>query len=96
MTAILFTSSLAGFIFAKYKFPFRGVFFAIILATAIIPLEVYVIPLYLMVFGVKMMNSYFVVGVSVRHHDLRRLLHAPGHHVDPGRIAGSGASRRRE
>src|SRR5947207_5570971 len=61
MTAILFTSSLAGFIFAKYKFPFRGVLFAIILATAIIPLEVYVIPLYLMVFGVKMMNSYFAL-----------------------------------
>ena len=59
MTMILFTSSLAGFIFAKYKFPLRGLLFAIILATAIIPLEVYIIPLYLMVFGVKMMNSYF-------------------------------------
>ena len=59
MAAILLTSSLAGFIFAKYKFPGRGFFFAIILATAIIPLEVYIIPLYLMVFGVRMMNSYF-------------------------------------
>lgn len=61
MAAILFTSSLAGFIFAKYKFPFRGLLFSIILATAIIPLEVYVIPLYLMVFGIKMMNSYFAL-----------------------------------
>src|SRR5947207_8816083 len=58
MAAILFTSSLAGFIFAKYRFPGRGVLFAIILATAIIPLEVYIIPLYLMVFGVRMMDSY--------------------------------------
>jgi multiple sugar transport system permease protein len=58
MTAILLTSSLAGFIFAKYRFPGRSVLFAIILATAIIPLEVYIIPLYLMVFGVRMMNSY--------------------------------------
>jgi multiple sugar transport system permease protein len=58
MTAILFTSSLAGFIFAKYKFPGRGIFFAIILATAIIPLEVYIIPLYLIVFGARLMNTY--------------------------------------
>lgn len=58
MTAILFTSSLAGFVFAKYKFPLRGFFFALVLATAIIPLEVYIIPLYLLVFGAKLMNSY--------------------------------------
>jgi multiple sugar transport system permease protein len=58
MTAILFTSSLAGFAFAKYRFPLRGVLFAIVLATAIIPLEVYIIPLYLIVFGARMMNSY--------------------------------------
>jgi multiple sugar transport system permease protein len=58
MTAILFTSSLAGFIFAKYRFPGRGILFAIILATAIIPLEVYIIPLYLVVFGARLMNSY--------------------------------------
>ena len=58
MAAILLTSSLAGFVFAKYKFPLRGLLFSIVLATAIIPLEVYIIPLYLMVFGAKMMNSY--------------------------------------
>src|SRR6266513_357154 len=61
MTAILFTSSLAGFIFAKYRFPLRGLLFSIILATALIPIEVYIIPLYLMVFGVKLMNSYFAL-----------------------------------
>lgn len=58
MAAILVTSSLAGFVFAKYKFPMRGLLFSSVLATAIIPLEVYIIPLYLMVFGAKMMNSY--------------------------------------
>jgi multiple sugar transport system permease protein len=61
MAAILLTSSLAGFIFAKYRFPLRGLLFAIVLATAIIPIEVYIIPLYLMVFGVKMMNTYFAL-----------------------------------
>ena len=61
MTAILFTSSLAGFVFAKYRFPLRGPLFAIILATAIIPIEVYIIPLYLMVFGERMMNTYLAL-----------------------------------
>jgi multiple sugar transport system permease protein len=61
MAAILFTSSLAGFIFAKYRFPGKGILFAIILATAVIPLEVYIIPLYLMVFGAGMMNNYLAL-----------------------------------
>ena len=58
MGCILFTSSLAGFIFAKYKFPLKGFLFTLILATAIIPLQVYMIPLFLFVFKVKMMNTY--------------------------------------
>jgi multiple sugar transport system permease protein len=58
MSAILLTSSLAGFIFAKYRFPFRGPLFALILATAIIPLEVYIIPLYTMVRGAGLVNSF--------------------------------------
>ena len=61
MAAILVTSSLAGFIFAKYRFPMRGLLFAIVLATAIIPLEVYIIPLYLIVFGAGMMNTYLAL-----------------------------------
>jgi multiple sugar transport system permease protein len=61
MTAILITSSLAGFIFAKYQFPLRGLLFSIVLATAIIPLEVYIIPLYLLVFGARMMDSYLAL-----------------------------------
>ncbi len=47
-----------GLHLCQIQVPGRGILFAIILATAIIPLEVYIIPLYLMVFGVKMMNSY--------------------------------------
>ncbi|MBV9782682.1 MAG: carbohydrate ABC transporter permease [Acidisphaera sp.] len=58
MVSILFTSSLAGFVFAKYRFPLRGLLFLVILATAIIPLEAYMIPLYIMVFKARMLNSY--------------------------------------
>ena len=58
MVSILLSSSLAGFIFAKYKFPYKGLLFTLILATAIIPLQVYMIPLFIMVFKAKMMNTY--------------------------------------
>ena len=56
--SILLTSSLAGFVFAKYKFPLRGPLFMLILASAIIPLEAYMIPLYIMVFKAHMLNTY--------------------------------------
>lgn len=61
MVSILLTSSLAGFIFAKYKFPYKGLLFTLILATAIIPLQVYMIPLFIMVFKAKMMNTYLAM-----------------------------------
>lgn len=58
MFSILLTSSLAGFIFAKYKFPLKRFLFTLILVTAIIPLQVYMIPIFIMVFKTKMMNTY--------------------------------------
>ena len=45
--AILATSALAGYVLAKFTFPGRTLLFMVILATAIVPFEVYMIPLYL-------------------------------------------------
>ena len=56
--SIMLTSSLAGFVFAKYRFPLRGPLFMLILASAIIPLEAYMVPLYIMVFKVHMLNTF--------------------------------------
>jgi multiple sugar transport system permease protein len=44
---VLFTSSLAGFVFAKYQFFGKNVLFTLILATMMIPFQVIMIPLYL-------------------------------------------------
>ena len=44
---VLFTSSLAGFIFAKYRFWGKDFFFTMILATMMIPFQVLMIPAYL-------------------------------------------------
>ncbi len=43
------TSSLAGFIFAKYKFPFKNGLFLIILSTMMVPYAVTLIPAYYIV-----------------------------------------------
>ncbi len=49
VTMVLFTSSLAGFVFAKYQFFGKSFFFTLILATMMIPFQVTMIPLYLLI-----------------------------------------------
>jgi len=44
----LFTGSLAGFIFAKYKFPGKDFIFLIVLVTMMLPFQVIAIPVYLL------------------------------------------------
>ena len=56
--SILFTSSLSGFIFAKYRFVGRNVLFLVILATAMVPLETYMISLYILVNKLGWINTY--------------------------------------
>lgn len=55
--AILTTSSIAGYVLAKFEFPGIGAIFGLILATAIIPFEVYMIPLYLGVQSLGLLNT---------------------------------------
>ena len=44
---ILLTSTVAGYIFAKFKFPGNNALFMLVLATAIVPFEIYMVPLFL-------------------------------------------------
>ncbi len=55
---ILFTSSLAGFAFAKYQFPGRNLLFAMILATMMIPFFVILIPVFYVVKVFGWTNNY--------------------------------------
>ena len=55
---ILLTSSLSGYIFAKYKFPGKNLIFMTILATAMVPFQSYMIPFYLMVNKLGWINTY--------------------------------------
>ncbi len=53
----LFTSSLAGFIFAKYRFFGQNVVFSFILATMMIPFQVLMIPSYLILAKLGLIDS---------------------------------------
>jgi multiple sugar transport system permease protein len=56
--SIALTSLVAGTVFAKYRFPGRSVLFGLVLATAIVPFEAYMIPLYLQLVGLEWINTY--------------------------------------
>ncbi len=55
---IILTSTLAGYVFSKYKFPGRNLLFGIILLTAMVPLEVYILPLFMTMVKLKWLNTY--------------------------------------
>jgi len=55
--AILTTSLVAGYILAKFRFPGSQIIFLAILATAIVPFEIYMIPLYLSMKTLKIVDT---------------------------------------
>ncbi|PYG58338.1 multiple sugar transport system permease protein [Rhizobium sp. UGM030330-04] len=55
--AIVLTSSVTGYVLAKFRFPGVNLIFFGVLATAIVPFEVYMIPLYLGVRQLGLLNS---------------------------------------
>jgi multiple sugar transport system permease protein len=56
--SVAVTSLVAGAIFAKYSFPGRAFIFMLIIATAIVPFESYMIPLYIQLIPIKWINTY--------------------------------------
>ena len=55
---IIFFSSVAGFAFAKYKFPGRNVLFVALLATIMLPPQVMYIPLFILMTKLKWVSTY--------------------------------------
>jgi ABC-type glycerol-3-phosphate transport system permease component len=55
---ILITSAAAGYVFAKYSFPGKQFIFFAILATIMIPMEIYVVPLYVQIARWHLVNTY--------------------------------------
>jgi multiple sugar transport system permease protein len=55
---VLFSCSGMGYIFAKYKFRGRDLFFSMIISTILIPMYTYFIPMYLTIRAFGWINSY--------------------------------------
>ncbi len=58
VATVLFTSSLGGFVFARLDFPGRKILFYFILATTMVPFVTLLIPLYLVMLRLKLLNTY--------------------------------------
>ncbi len=57
------TASATGYVFAKYRFPLKEVLFKIILATMMLPFVVIMIPLYVQVAELKLVDSLWALVV---------------------------------
>jgi len=59
----LLTSSLGGYVFARLQFPGRQLLFYFILATTMVPFVTMLIPLYLVMYDLKILNTYWALWV---------------------------------
>jgi ABC-type glycerol-3-phosphate transport system permease component len=53
-----FGSLVAGFVFAKFRFPGKNLWFFLILATLMVPFQCYMIPLYIMAVQFRLIDTY--------------------------------------
>jgi multiple sugar transport system permease protein len=58
VASVLITSSLAGYAFAKYNFRGKNVLFVFVLSTMMIPFQIRMVPLFVMVSGWKLLDTY--------------------------------------
>jgi len=92
-------SALAGFVFAKFHFPFKNLLFYLILITIMIPFEATVVPLYLTVRKLKAINTYWGLifpsiissfGIFFMRQNIEQL---PDSLIEAARIDGAGNFR---
>ena len=61
VSGLTFFSLLSGFAFAKYEFPGRNILFLLILSTLMVPLQVLLIPRFLLIAKLEWVNTYWSV-----------------------------------
>ena len=95
--AILTTSTIAGYILAKFPFRSLHVIFIVVLATAIVPFEVYMIPLYFQAQKLGLLNStgglllgYLVMSFGIFLIRQNVIQSIPDELLDAARIDGAG------
>jgi ABC-type glycerol-3-phosphate transport system permease component len=92
---ILLTSSLCGFVFAKYEFAYKELIFLTIISSMMVPFAVVVLPLYFLVASLGLLDTYvglmlpFVVsafGIFLMRQSMEGI---PGEMVDAARVDGA-------
>jgi multiple sugar transport system permease protein len=95
----LLTCSLAGYSFAKFRYPGRNLLFGIVLATLMIPLASLIVPLFMVVKSLGMVDTYWGLiipaGTSAFGIFLMRqhMMTIPDDMLDAARIDGSSEPR---
>ncbi len=97
MVAIVMTSAIAGYVLAKFPFRSLNIIFMLILATAIVPFEVYMIPLYFQAQMLGVLNSLWglLLGYLVMSFGIflirQNVMHSiPDELLEAARIDGAG------
>jgi multiple sugar transport system permease protein len=92
---IVFTSALAGYVFAKYEFPLKEPLFLLVIATMMIPFQCYMVPLYLLMVRWHLVDSYLglqlpylvqAIGTFFMRQNFESF---PDEYLDAGRIEGA-------
>jgi len=97
--ATVFTSTLEGYVFAKFDFPGKNILFTILLATMMVPFFVVLLPLYLIISGFGMTNHltglivpglFSAFGIFL----IRQFMfNVPNELIESGRIDGASEAR---
>jgi len=98
--AIILTSTTAGYIFAKFRFPGRTILFLLVLATAIIPFEIYMVPLFTQMNALKLVNTplglylpFLVLSYGIFFMRQNTITSVPDELLDAARIDGMSETR---
>lgn len=87
--------SMLGYALAKLKFAGRNKIFGLVLGALMVPGNLMLLPLFVLMSKLHLIDSYSRPGAAVRRRGLRGLPDASVHAVDPGRAAGGGPDGRR-
>jgi multiple sugar transport system permease protein len=94
---ILLTSTVAGYVFAKFRFPGNGLLFMLVLATAIVPFEIYMVPLFTQMNTLHQVNQplglylpYLVLSYGIFFMRQNTVTSVPDELLDAARIDGMG------
>jgi multiple sugar transport system permease protein len=98
-TIVLITSSLTGYVLAKFRFPGRELLFIALLSTMMIPWPVFLLPQYIVVVWLQLINTYWALLLPGLYSSFgiflfRQFMHSiPNDLLDAARIDGAGEHR---